>query len=113
MTVSAEDQESIGMLMEHISDHLQDDENMDQLSNLVHMSKSKLKYTFKAISNMTVAEYVAIQRRSKACELLSGSDLSVEEIGRSVGFNSTSSFSRFFKDQTNLTPSAYRRHSRV
>lgn len=113
MAISAEDQHSIEFLMQHIRDHLQDDENMEQLASLVHMSKSKLKYTFKGMCQMTVAEFRAKERTAKACRLLRETELPMEEVGRSVGFDSTSSFSRFFKDQNHQTPSNYRRQFRT
>lgn len=113
MAISAEDRRSIEMLQQYICDHLQDDEKMDQLASLVHMSKSKLKYTFKGVCGMTVAEYRARQRTDKACGMLRKTDVTMDEIAQSVGFGSASSFSRFFKEQTNQTPTQYRKSFRT
>lgn len=113
MAISAEDQHSIERLKQHIREHLQDDENMEQLAGMVHMSKSKLKYTFKGLCGMTVAEYRAKQRTERACALLLKTDLTMDMIAQCVGFGSTSSFSRFFKEQMHLPPSQYRREYRT
>ena len=45
---------------------------------------------------------------ANAKELLTESDLSISEIGETVGFVSSAHFSHVFKKMTGMTPSAYR-----
>ena len=112
MTVSDEDQERIRFLMEYIWTHQRENADMDRLAALAHMSKSKLKYTFRAMTGMTVAEYRTQERLRCVCDLLTESDLTVEEVGAAIGFSSISSFCRFFKEQLGQSPGNYRIRTR-
>ncbi len=108
INVSPEDRESITALMDYIDAHLDGEMDQTTLANLVHMSKSKLKYTFKEVTGMTMSEYRGRHRERRACELLRQTQLPVADIAVSLGFSGASSFSRFFKSRLNVTPLEYR-----
>ena len=63
---------------------------------------------FKNCTGLGLSEYVQEVRRTEACRLLSQTDTAIQEIGRQVGMVNVSSFIRFFKQQTGLTPGQYR-----
>lgn len=52
-----------------------------------------------------IADYVEVGIKS----LLRNADLEIKEVARKAGFASQSSFSRFFRQQTGMSPSEYRR----
>ena len=52
-------------------------------------------------------------RLDRAKDLLRTTELSVTRVGRMVGFDRGSMFTRFFKTQTGLTPREYRRNEEV
>ncbi len=64
---------------------------------------------FKQVYGLTPGQYLSRRRIERAEELLRTADLSVTEICWLVGFGSLGTFSARFKEQTGLTPSAYRR----
>lgn len=83
--------------------------------NLVKMmatSRSALYSKFKEITGQTLGAYIADMRLKRACQLLTETDMSVNEISDMLGFNSQRYFSTFFKERTGQTPSAYRSNPR-
>ena len=60
---------------------------------------------------MTVMEYVLKTRLVMAKELLCKEKTSVTEVAARCGFSGLSYFSRVFKEETGLTPLAYRKQA--
>lgn len=60
-------------------------------------------------TGMSLHAYLCRTRISRALELLTNSDLSVTEVGLAVGFGDAAHFSRTFRKQVGVTPSAYRK----
>jgi len=48
-------------------------------------------------------------RQTKAVDFLSSSDMSIDDIGRAVGFSEPTNFTRAFKDWTGVPPTHYRK----
>ena len=57
-------------------------------------------------------EYVQALRKKEAASLLARTDEPVQIVGERVGMPNVSSFIRFFKQQTGVTPGQYRRQAR-
>ncbi len=57
----------------------------------------------------TFYEYVNNWRVEQAIDLLTSTDLSLQEVATQSGFNSISSFRRYFVSKMGLTPSAYKK----
>jgi AraC-like DNA-binding protein len=68
----------------------------------VHLYKKLLSLTGKS-----PIEFIRTIRLQRAAQLLQKSQLSVSEIAYKVGFNNPKYFSKYFKDQFNILPSAY------
>lgn len=66
----------------------------------------------RAKTGRTVGEWVARRLAAEARAQLADRRRSVQEVGFALGFSEATHFSRFFKRETGLTPSAFRR-SRV
>lgn len=64
---------------------------------------------FKAATDQTAAYYLQTLRLESAKELLANSNLSIQEVAISVGFNSQGLLTRVFKQRLNQTPSEYRK----
>ena len=60
----------------------------------------------------TFSAYLNQQRIEKACTLLRGTHMTVEEIARSCGYTDAQYFSRVFRQTTGLTPMQYRKGDR-
>lgn len=84
------------------------DDNFDvhQLSQALGMSRSQLYRKFKSLTNKSVIDYFWTLRLYKAQSLLQTTVMNVSEVAWAVGFKNLSHFSRAFKDQFGMSPSA-------
>lgn len=97
-------------VLEIIEERLQAKLHVDELSQSVNLSPSRLHHLFKAELGMPVVQYIKVLRLEQAKELLETSFLNVKEITLRVGFNDESRFVQDFKKAYGLTPAQYRRH---
>lgn len=79
------------------------------LANKMEVSYSTLFRRIKKETDISATQFIRDIRLKKSIELLKSSDLSIDEVGTSIGFNSTSYFVRSFKKKYNRTPSEYRK----
>ena len=90
------------------------DKNLERplsVSDIVHKvntSKTVLYDRFRAAFDCTVSEYINSRRVERAAHLLSGTDMSVEDISQTVGFSGTSYFCKIFKRKMGASPLRYR-----
>lgn len=63
---------------------------------------------FKETHQLTLSQYLRRERIKTARDLLSGSDIPVEDIARLLHFASSAHFCRVFKQECGLTPRQYR-----
>ncbi len=92
--------------------HYSRDISLENLSKMVYMSKFHLIKKFKEYYNITPIEYLTRKRVASACYLLLHTDHSMKEISYIVGIQSTSYFSKIFKERIGLTPSYYRNNAK-
>ncbi len=83
--------------------------SLESLSKELHISKYYISHIFGSHLNMRFNDYVNSLRVSKACLLLTDSDMSITAIGDKVGFSTIRTFNRAFLRQTGKSPSDYRR----
>lgn len=76
------------------------------------ISQRRMAEIFKDEYGITLFEYMGNLRLEEAKQLLSGTDDEIIDIAYSVGFGGLSSFYRFFKNGTGLSPAAYRRENK-
>jgi len=77
------------------------------------LSQPYFSYLFKQMTGKTFVSYVNELRLAKATELLANSRMSITEVCTAAGFNEVSYFNRLFKKQTGMSPSQYRKNSRL
>lgn len=103
------DKEFLERVMQIVHDHLDDpDFGVEKLSRKVAMSAPVLYKKIKAVSNMSVNEFVKSLRLKKAAQLLTETDLTVNEVSFTVGYNDRKYFSREFKKQFGKLPSEFK-----
>lgn len=73
------------------------------------VDRSYLSKIFKHATGLTLQEYLIQFRVKKAMQLLKESDLSVQHVSYSVGYNDPFTFSKVFKKQTGVSPSEWRK----
>lgn len=76
------------------------------------VSVSSLERLFKANMNTTPKQFIIQAKISTACERLVGTNMSVKEVGASVGYSDHANFTRGFRKVMNMSPTDYRRNYR-
>lgn len=79
------------------------------LSKMVFLNEQKLKAGFFKRYHMTISEYTCSLRMAMAENLLSTTDLSVEDIAGKLGYNYSGNFVKMFKKFHGITPLAFRK----
>ncbi|ACU02729.1 hybrid sensor histidine kinase/response regulator transcription factor [Pedobacter heparinus] len=81
--------------------------DVDQLAEIMHMSRPTLYRKIKAISNLSPHELINITRLKRAAELLAEGNHKILKIASMTGFSSQTQFGRSFLKQFGMTPSEY------
>ena len=82
--------------------------SVEALARECNLSVGYFSHLFRSVTGISPHAYMCRLRVERAKTLLENTDLSVLEIGLSVGFGDQNYFSRFFKEQTGAAPTAYR-----
>ena len=101
--------ETVLEVQHHLQDKLAHTLFMPQVAQEHGLSTRTLNRRFKAATGMTPLAYLSQQRVAAAKELLRQSNLAIGEIGWRVGMGDGGQFARVFKQQSGVTPQAYRR----
>ena len=94
---------------EYLVSHLEEKVTIEALSRQFHMNTTTLKAVFKSVYGDSLAAHIKEHRLEHAAELLTGTGLTIAEIGRRVGYDSQSKFSTAFKGRFGLLPKEYRK----
>lgn len=81
------------------------------LSQRVFLNEQKLKAGFSARYHLSISEYTQSLRMAMAENLLSTTELSIEEISKKVGYHHSGNFIKMFKKYHGKTPLAFRKLS--
>lgn len=85
--------------------------SVEYYARQLNVSPSRLMTTVKKMSGRTVMQWINMRTLMQAKALLAYSDMAVADIGSSLGINDPNYFSRFFRHETGMTPSEYRRRN--
>lgn len=83
--------------------------SINTLSKMVFLNEQKLKAGFSKHYHMTIGEYTNHIRMTMAANLLSTTDLSIEDIAWKIGYNYSANFSKMFKKTYGKTPLKFRK----
>lgn len=83
--------------------------SVEELADLIGISRSTLNRYFKKYLYTTPAKYIMEIKLKEAANILRTSDTSIAEIAYSLGFSSQSHFSKCFADKYQKTPLQYRK----
>lgn len=86
---------------------------LNELANHVYLSESYLSHCFKARFGISPKNFILQVRINRAKELLSTTDMKINDIALKVGFLSQQRFNDAFKRLENLTPLNYRKNSKT
>jgi two-component system, response regulator YesN len=93
---------------EYINANYMKEIRLEEMAEMVNYSSHYFSKMFKLYKKQNFIDYVTSVRVGKAKDLLSGSQLTIREVGSLVGYEDQNYFTRVFKRMENMTPSEYR-----
>ncbi len=102
----------VEQIMSYVEEHYGDlNLSINDISDNLDMSAAYLGRLFKQVTGTTFIEYLTKYRLKAACELLAGTDMTVNEVSDKVGFTNCSYFYIIFKKNLECTPNQYRKQN--
>lgn len=86
---------------------------MSELSDMLGISPVQLTRRFSASYGITPSAYVTRLRIDRACRLLEGTALTLDQIAQQCGYENGFYLSRVFRNRKGMPPSAYRKLHQV
>ena len=106
--ITSMDEKLINHAVKYVEDNIaRSDLSVEELSKELGMSRVHLYKKLLAITGKTPIEFIRIIRLKRAAQLLRGSQQNISEIAYQVGFNNPKYFSRYFKEEFGILPSAF------
>ncbi|AHG20735.1 hypothetical protein Z042_14810 [Chania multitudinisentens RB-25] len=102
--------ERLNRVLRYIENHLDDSPDLEALSAVACFSPYHFHRIFSAMVGESVAAYVRRLRLERAAMQLSLSDVTITQVALAAGYDSLDAFSRAFRAQFKVLPSAYRRN---
>lgn len=93
---------------DYIYAHMHDEIRVSEIADALHVSPSYLSRSFSRATGKTLKEFLTEEKVYRARNLLINSDVDIASISRYLGFSSQSHFTRVFREQTGVTPAAFR-----
>jgi len=82
--------------------------SLSETARYLHIERHTVERIVREHARCAFRDYQRLARRECAQELLASAN-SVQQIAATLGYSSGTAFSRFFRKETGLTPSVYRR----
>lgn len=100
-------------IIQYIHLHYDEEITLSKLAKQFHVSIPYLSELFKEHVGLNFVHFIHEVRIRHACSLLTSTTIPVTEIALEVGYRSFQTFSRVFREQKKVTPTAYRKiHNR-
>lgn len=110
--LSIED-EIIAEAAKFIRQHASEPISVEDVLNEVAMSRRNLERRFRRVMRRSLLEEIRRVHLDRASKLLRETSLDIPSVAEQSGFSSHVRFSTVFKEQSGVTPTAYRRSHRV
>lgn len=102
------DEMFLNKLNDEIEKHISEESfSVESLTEILNISRSNLQRKLKTICGVTPGDYLRNYRLRKACKLLLETDMRVNEVAYSVGFNTPSYFAKVFQKTYNMLPKEF------
>jgi LacI family transcriptional regulator len=106
--ITAVDDRITAEALRFIKTHSARDIHVPEIAEAVTLSRRTLEEHFQEVMGESLQGEINIARANRVATMLLETQLSVSQIGEQLGFSSTKQLTRLFKQQTQLTPTAYR-----
>lgn len=103
--------EAIRPAIEYMAQRFKEDITVEQLAELVHLSKSHFMRCFRQAVGIGAIEHLSQLRIHAACEALSDSAEQIADIAFACGYSNLSNFNRQFLKQVGCSPREYRKRN--
>ena len=94
-------------LEEYLIKNIANKPNVNELADLMNMSRPTFYRKIKAISNLSPHELINITKLKKAAQLIVDGEYTIQQIAVMTGFGSQAYFAKSFHKQFGMPPSAY------
>ena len=109
IAINAEEEKLVSQMLKAIEAHIDNEQyNADLLARDVAMSRASLYKKLQNMLGITPTDFIRKVRLKRAAQLLTESQLSINEIATHVGFATARNFSSSFKKIFGVIPSEYR-----
>lgn len=99
----------IERILSYIHKNISNKLSVKVLADMAHLSPYYFSHTFKKETGFSPTEYVTNVRVNQAKILLIHSNMSISEIGYSVGYSSSASFANVFTNRIGCSPKQFRK----
>lgn len=103
----------IAFIHNYLENHFNEDISLDLLADKLNMTRSYLSTYFKIKAGLNFSDHLNNLRIHKAKELLSTTNMKIQDISKQVGYINTNSFIRLFKRIMGETPGEFRKNKRI
>jgi ligand-binding sensor domain-containing protein/signal transduction histidine kinase/DNA-binding response OmpR family regulator len=98
----------LNKLNEEIEKYISDENfSVESLANIFNISRSNLQKKLKSISGVPPGDYLRNYRLRRACKLLLETNMRINEVAYSVGFNTPSYFTQVFQKTYGMLPKEF------
>lgn len=101
--------DTLQQALRYIGEHYREPLTRRDVAKAVGYSESHLSHLFTNTVHTSLMDYITALRMDDARDLLRSTDLPVGQLALSLGFSSVRSFNRFFRQETGMTPSQFRK----
>lgn len=102
----------VNTTLTYLRKNYQKDVSLDELAAQVFLSKDYFARMFRETTGMPTSAFLQKIRVEEACNLLTGTSLTIKDIAQHCGFHDIKYFYNVFKRLTGLTPRQYRLNSK-
>lgn len=102
----------INLALDYIHIHYSEKMNVDDITKYAHLNRVSLNKLFRDLCQNTAMGYLMEYRLTLSENLLTHTDLSLNEVARMVGFEYDTYFIKQFSKKRNMTPTQFRKLSR-
>lgn len=95
--------------LEFISDNYDCNIHVQDISNYLGISRSRLCSLFQSHLNQSPQNYLLLFRMQKAQELLTSTNFEIQDISHQIGYPDSQTFSKAFRRVYNTSPSEYQK----
>lgn len=95
-------------IFKYMYSHLNEKQTLTKLSGMFYMSESAISNYIYTVTNYSFSDLLNEMRITKATDLLTNTDLTLDAIAETVGFTDASHIAKVFAERTGVSPKTYR-----